>query len=644
MTQTDPPPEGASREDLFRATLSQLVDGIVVLDRDGRLQMLNAAAEEVLGVNVHGIPHDQWPAHFGIYRPDGVTLCPVEELPLLRALKGEEVRDAEYVLRNAARPEPRRFSVTGSPLRDGAGAIVGSICLFRDITARRRDENDRARRLAALLLLTRREPVGPEGLDAELGHLVRGAATALSVGRVGLWRFTPDHSAIRCVAAYDGVRGASDAEGTLHASRYPRYFEALHESTVVAAGDAAADPRTKDLLADYLGPNRIGALLDAPVFVRGELDGVLCHEHRGGARTWTAEEETFAVAIANLAARAVAEAERLQLRDALRASEEARHQLEERSGTRTRLAGLIGRSGALREVFRRLRLAADSTVTVLLTGESGTGKELAAAAVHSLSARKNGPFIAVNCSAIPEPLLESELFGHVRGAFSGAERERTGLFQAAHGGTLFLDEVGDLPATLQVKVLRALQEREIRKVGDNRASKIDVRVIAATNRDLSAMIADGRLREDFYYRIRVFEIALPPLRERREDIPLLAAKFVGEFARSTGKRIKTVSPSAMRRLLEHPWPGNVRELRNALEHAFVLANGSALNLGDLPPDVAASPRVLSSGAAPAGDSVERERIRKALLKSGGNRTRASQSLGISRVTLWHKMKQYGIEA
>src|SRR5262249_17689451 len=307
-------------------------------------------------------------------------------------------------------------------------------------------------------------------------------------------------------------------------------------------------PRTKELSRDYLLPKGIGALLDAPVFVRGELDGVLCHEHRG-TRPWTEEEKTFAVALANLAARAIAESERVKLAEALRASEEARMQREERSGMRTRLGGLVGRGNAMREVFRQIRLAAEANVTVLLTGESGTGKELAAAAIHELSPRKRGPFVAVNCSAIPETLLESELFGHAKGAFSGADRDRAGFFQAANGGTLFLDEVGDLAAPLQVKLLRALEEREVRRVGDDRSTKVDVRIIAATNRDLAAMRADGRLREDFYYRIRVYEIPLPPLRTRREDIPLLAARFIQELARSTGKRIKTISPAAMRRLL-----------------------------------------------------------------------------------------------
>jgi transcriptional regulator with PAS, ATPase and Fis domain len=322
-------------------------------------------------------------------------------------------------------------------------------------------------------------------------------------------------------------------------------------------------------------------------------------------------------------------------------------QMAERAGSRFDFEGMIGRSPGMTETFRRLRLAAHAPGTLLLSGESGTGKELAAAAIHSLSPRKGAPFIAVNCSALPEPLLESELFGHVKGAFTGADRDRTGLFQAAHGGTLFLDEVAELSPALQVKVLRALQEREIRRVGSEKALKVDVRIIAASNRDLRELVSREQMREDFYYRIAVFEIRLPPLRERRDDIPVLAARFIDEFARSTGKPVKTIAPSAMRTLLEYPWPGNVRELRNAVEHAFVLASGPVLRLVDFPPALfppGARRSPARRYAARSGDPAEEDRLRNALQREGGNRAAAARSLGMSRVTLWHKMKQYGIDA
>ena len=303
---------------------------------------------------------------------------------------------------------------------------------------------------------------------------------------------------------------------------------------------------------------------------------------------------------------------------------------------------LIGKSSAMQEVFRRLRLAAQSDVTVSLTGESGTGKELAARAIHTLSGRKDKPFFAINCSAIPETLLESELFGHVKGAFTGAIRDKIGIFQAADGGTLFLDEIGDTSPLLQLKLLRVLQESEIRRVGDDRDIRVDVRLITATNRDLKALMAEGTLREDFYYRIHIFEISLPPLRSRREDIPLLVHQFMADNSKAFGRNIGDIAQDALHRLMEYSWPGNVRELKNAIEHAFVTVNGDCLTLWDLPPEVQHPPvtslKRQSSQAEPSLPHDEEARIVKALQQAQGNKTEAAKFLGVSRVTLWKKIK------
>ncbi|MBI4334652.1 MAG: sigma 54-interacting transcriptional regulator [Chloroflexi bacterium] len=321
--------------------------------------------------------------------------------------------------------------------------------------------------------------------------------------------------------------------------------------------------------------------------------------------------------------------------------------LEEQAKSRSAFERLVGKSAPMQEVFRRLRLAAQSDVTVLLAGKSGIGKELAAGAIHSLSARKSRPFIGVNCSAIPETLLESELFGHVKGAFTGAVRDKVGIFQAADGGTLFLDEIGDVSPLLQLKLLRVLQEREIRRVGDDRPLKVDVRLITATNRDLGSLLASGALREDFYYRIRVFEIVLPPLRERREDIPLLVEHFVAEFRRAQGRSVQGITRDALQGMMGYPWPGNVRELRNAIEHAFVTAVGDHIALLDMPWEIRnPRPHPAKSRSEPrltAQDWMERLHIQEALRKSDGNRTEAAKSLGISRVTLWKKIRQLAIE-
>jgi len=243
----------------------------------------------------------------------------------------------------------------------------------------------------------------------------------------------------------------------------------------------------------------------------------------------------------------------------------------------------------------------------------------------------------VNCSAIPEPLLESEFFGHVKGAFTGALRDKPGLFHAAEGGTLFLDEVGDMSPALQVKVLRALEEKEIRRVGDERATKVSVRLIAATNRDLNRLVGSGRVREDFYYRIHVFALRLPPLRERRNDLPLLLEHFLRELG--AGKPTRSLCPDALHALMEYPWPGNVRELRNAIEYSLVMAQGPSIALADLPTEIRSGRTVR---AWTPEDLAERERLRTALTEAGGNRTRAAAALGTSRVTLWKKLRRFNL--
>lgn len=321
--------------------------------------------------------------------------------------------------------------------------------------------------------------------------------------------------------------------------------------------------------------------------------------------------------------------------------------LEEQTKSRAAFQRLVGKSAPMQEVFRRLRLASQSDVTVLLTGESGTGKELAAQAIHALSARHDQPFLSVNCGAIPETLLESELFGHVRGAFTGAVRDKVGIFEAADGGTLLLDEIGDVSPLLQLKLLRVLQEHEVQRVGATRPRKVDVRLLAATNKDLAALVKAGTLREDFYYRVHVFAITLPPLRERREDIPLLVEHFIRAMAQETHKSVTGIARDALQHLMDYPWPGNVRELRNAIEHAFVTVQGEHVTLLDLPVDMRqpTSRRgpTVSSSLTTASDATERQRIVNALRQAGGNRTEAAKILGVSRVTLWKKMRQLTID-
>ncbi len=306
--------------------------------------------------------------------------------------------------------------------------------------------------------------------------------------------------------------------------------------------------------------------------------------------------------------------------------------------------GLVGDSAAMVAVRRLIAKAAPSPATILLTGESGTGKEVAARSIHSLSGRE-GPFVAVNIGALPETLLESELFGHEKGAFTGADARRPGLFEAAQGGTLFLDEIGELPLHLQVKLLRAIQERKVQRLGSSTSIPVDVRFLAATNRDLEAEVKAGRFREDLYYRIDVVRIRLPPLREREGDRSLLAGHFFSTLTRQLGRKLEGISPSALSVIEAHPFPGNVRELANLIERAIILAEGPWLEAADFRLNPLQSGASVSAPDSPKSlAEIEHEAIVAALLRNRWHRERSAGELGITRRTLLNKMKEYGIEA
>jgi two-component system, NtrC family, response regulator HydG len=306
--------------------------------------------------------------------------------------------------------------------------------------------------------------------------------------------------------------------------------------------------------------------------------------------------------------------------------------------------GIVTKSTPMRQVVELARRVAKVDSTVLITGESGSGKERIARLVHEESTRAAGPFVAVNCGAITETLLESELFGHARGAFTGAAQDRPGLFEAANRGTLLLDEVGEVSPGIQVKLLRALQEREIRRVGENRSRPIDLRVLAATNRDLAHGVAAGTFRQDLYYRIKVVELHVPPLRERRDDILPLARVLLADAALRMRRKLSALAPAAADQLLRYEWPGNVRELANCMERAVALARGNRVELDDLPEDVRqALPRPgISGGPVRPLDQVEKEYILAALEVNGGNQTRTAEQLHIGTATLYRKLKSYGL--
>jgi two-component system response regulator AtoC len=311
--------------------------------------------------------------------------------------------------------------------------------------------------------------------------------------------------------------------------------------------------------------------------------------------------------------------------------------------------GIVSRNSTMEEIFGQIRKVADLKTTVLILGESGTGKELVAAAIHGSGGRATRPFVAVNCGAIAENLLESELFGHVRGAFTDAAGDKAGLFEQADGGTLFLDEIGEMPLALQVKLLRALQEEEIRRVGATTSRKVNVRVISATSRDLEADVRAGRFREDLYFRLNVFFIHLPPLRERVEDIPLLADHFLAKYALAMQRPPVRIAPDAVRSLMAYAWPGNIRELENVIERGMILCEGDCISRQCLPDGIRETVGLQPPQAdeelsiKKAEQAMERDLIRKALAKTGGNRTQAAKILEISHRSLLYKLKEFGIE-
>jgi Nif-specific regulatory protein len=396
-------------------------------------------------------------------------------------------------------------------------------------------------------------------------------------------------------------------------------------------------------------------LLAAPLVARQGVVGVVQVVNRLGGGTFDDTDLVFLSALAGSIAVAI---ENAQLYARLRASEETlRAQVGALRRDRARrdgFEGVIATAPTMREVIRLMESAAASPITVLIEGETGTGKELVARGIHQHSVRADAPFVAINCAALPEALLESELFGHRKGAFTGAVQDQRGFFEAANGGTILLDEIGDMPPVMQAKLLRVLQEGEIVPVGDRRPRRVDVRVISATNRDLVAEVDRGTFRSDLFYRLSAFPIRLPPLRERRDDIPLLAERFLTAAAQRHGKVVVGFEPDALARLVAFDWPGNVRELQNELERAVALARaGEPIRVAHLSPKIATGGMIAAApptraavsdtiGLRAARTAFEVRHISSVLELHGGNVTRAAAALGVSRVALQKKMKEHGL--
>ncbi len=502
-----------------------------------------------------------------------------------------------------------------------------------------------------------------ERLDDLYRVVARDARVECGADRACL--FVVDREGTLQSVAHDPVAGGVELVGPITVSR-TIVDKVLRERKSVGCADTAGDALFN--VQDSIVAHAIRSFMCVPVVSRSRTIGLLYVDLRRPGLGFQAPQLQFLTCLAQQAGAAI---DHLVLRDALLVeNERLRSEVVARHN-------LIGRSAAIQALQRFLEKVGPSDATVMINGESGTGKELVAHAIHQTSRRAAGPFVAVNCAALTESLLESELFGHEKGAFTGASQQKRGRFELADGGSLFLDEVGELSLNCQTKFLRVLEESRFERVGGGRPVVVDVRVIAATNRELSKLVEEGRFRADLFYRLQVIQVELPPLRERMDDVPLLVQHFIQRYGSKIGRRIEGVTPEALEALMQHPWPGNIRELKNAVERALVLGEGPFLRLDDLPPSLGGQPvgRTRTGATPPLAQTqalptppighatsptaslphvgpgarvqslraLERQGIAQALTATGGNKLRAAELLEIDRSTLYKKIKEYGLE-
>jgi PAS domain S-box-containing protein len=648
-----------TQKEFSEELITSLNEGLSVIDLNGKLIKVNGALckmtgfseEELLG---RGAPFPYWP--------------PEEKDNIIKAFNDPLNNLGVNSKRMFMRKNGERFpvSLTSSSIKNHDGEIIAYFSTIIDITDSLKAENflkevaiKSTERKKVLMKLS-----GLVGTDYHnsLEQITLLSATILNVERAGVWRFNETRDAIICENLYDAKTGKFESGVVLKNNDNPSYFVALADNKTISVEDAVNNDITKGFANDYLIPVGITSMLD--VFIQGanEIYGVICFEHVGPKRQWSADDEEFATSIANVVSlmvesteRKMAEANLISSNEALLVAntelEKLRSQLvDENVYLRNEIdlvfnyEEMVYGSEVFSAVLTEVEKVATTNATVLLLGESGTGKELLARAIQNIGNRKQKPLIKVNCAAIPRELIESELFGHVKGSFTGAINDKVGKFELADGGTLFLDEIGELPLDMQPKLLRFLQEGEIEKVGDTRTLKVDVRIIAATNKDLKKEVEKKLFREDLYFRLNVFPIMVPPLRERTEDIPLLLEHFADKFSKAYGKEVTYITDGAMLAMKRYKWPGNIRELENVIERAVILSNNNFLVLPDFDTKLQAKERLIAASDLTL-DDVQREHIIKTLDKcnwkiDGANG--ASSILNIKPSTLRDRMKKLGV--
>lgn len=636
-------------------------EGLIIVNLEGKIIMINDSTCKTLGYTREELIGMNLPYPFA-KTEDFEEISRTNE----KVAKGEAPSfKFEFVRKNG---EQFLASFLTGTIKNSKGEVIALFGTMKDISEEEKvkkalkDRAEKSREKKEVILkLTKL--VG-QNVSKSLESITKLSAEVLDVSRVSVWRFNDDYNKIYCECLYLRDKSAFETGKALCFEDNPKYFNALKENKTILVSDALNEDITKPFAKDYLIPNNIKSLMDVFINSTTGYYGIICFEHVDGTcRTWSYEEQEFATSIANVVSlmvesyeRKIAEQEiaktNKQLIEANEELNKLRTQLEQENvylrneldlvfNYEEMVYGSIEFSNVLTDV----ESVAPTNATVLLLGESGTGKELLARAIHNTSRRNSKPLIKVNCSAIPRELIESELFGHKKGSFTGAFSDKIGKFELADGGTLFLDEIGELPLDMQPKILRFLQEGEIEVVGGLGLKKLDVRVIAATNRNLKEEIAKKQFREDLYFRLNVFPIEIPPLRNRKDDIPLLVEHFVDKFNKAYEKYIKYISDEAMNQLKAYNWPGNIRELENLIERAIILSNGDTLVIPGFETSTQKAKQLINSKDLSL-DSVLKNHILQVLegcnWKISGSES-ASQLLGLKPSTLRDKMAKLGIK-
>jgi len=626
-------------------------EGLASTDINGNLTFINPAGAKMLGWEIEELISK--PGHVIIHhsKPDG-SRYPIEECPIYAAFKDGNVRyaDNEVFWRKDGSHFPVEY--TSTPIQED-GKFVGTVLVFRDISERKSAEKTLREALERLSKLNRYEAIISAVTrivhqSIDLQEVLENAVEALGkniekVQHVSIYMVEGGDAVMRSYRGYpdlfvERVRRIPYPKGLtwkIITDGKPRYCADVDQDTVI--GPSAREAGIKSYVS-------------MPIFYEGKCVGTLniSSLHKN---TFDKEEIQLLEIVAQQIGTAINNAQRAEsLKKALSEVEELKSRLQaeniylqEEIKTEYNFEEIIGHSEALQKALRKVEHVAPTEASVLIQGETGTGKELIARAIHNFSLRKNRPLVKVNCPALPAGLIESELFGHEKGAFTGALSQKTGRFELANGGTIFLDEIGDLPLELQAKLLRVLQEGEFERVGNSSSIKVNVRVIAATNRDLKKAVDEGKFRPDLYYRLNVFPILIPPLRERKEDIPVLVRHFAMKYGTKLGKRIENISQEMMHGLLAYPWPGNVRELENVIERAVIVAHTPVIQI-----DETLEVRLDADSEAQSSDTledVERTHILRVLEETNwvihGKRG-AALVLGMNPHTLRSRMKKLGI--